>query len=342
MTPIAELQVRLRNQGRGRCLRRCGDHYRTNHGARAFDPIALRLGVADARLAADLTIMPLIVGSDYRHWLEIARGAAIAPDAGDRHEAIAQIILAINSDSNTLRSGAGLLATMAPGARLDPLSWLGQSVSLYLDDDPFWQELAALPTSKEREDFLEHNVGRIPVALWAEVANGFKLTAFLTGARAFIEQTAPGMTTWESLEHQGQPYVKISPTGRGLPPGPDGRPMSIQLYYAASGKFLLLTPSEAVMKRALDRQAALATDKKDGAAGVAKDDAGPRPPWLGSSLAMQVDYKLWPLVTRLAADQHQQWMQSRSWNNLPILNEWHRLYPDQDPLAVHDASGTSG
>ena len=25
------------------------------------------------------------------------------------------------------------------------------------------------------------------------------------------------------------------------------------------------------------------------------------------------------------------------WNNLPILNEWHRLYPDRDPVAVHEA-----
>mgnify|MGYP001098909831 CR=1 FL=1 len=28
-------------------------------------------------------------------------------------------------------------------------------------------------------------------------------------------------------------------------------------------------------------------------------------------------------------------MQEMSWSNLPILNEWKRLYPDQDPVKVH-------
>jgi hypothetical protein len=30
-------------------------------------------------------------------------------------------------------------------------------------------------------------------------------------------------------------------------------------------------------------------------------------------------------------------LQVRSWNNLPILNEWKRLFPDRDPVAVHRA-----
>jgi len=29
-------------------------------------------------------------------------------------------------------------------------------------------------------------------------------------------------------------------------------------------------------------------------------------------------------------------MQTQAWNNLPILNEWHTLYPDQDPVDVHE------
>jgi hypothetical protein len=28
-------------------------------------------------------------------------------------------------------------------------------------------------------------------------------------------------------------------------------------------------------------------------------------------------------------------MQACAWSNLPILNEWKRLYPDRDPVAVH-------
>ena len=29
-------------------------------------------------------------------------------------------------------------------------------------------------------------------------------------------------------------------------------------------------------------------------------------------------------------------MQTQAWNNLPILNEWKRLYPDRDPVELHE------
>ena len=29
-------------------------------------------------------------------------------------------------------------------------------------------------------------------------------------------------------------------------------------------------------------------------------------------------------------------MQLRSWSNLPILNEWKRLFPNEDPVKVHE------
>jgi hypothetical protein len=32
---------------------------------------------------------------------------------------------------------------------------------------------------------------------------------------------------------------------------------------------------------------------------------------------------------------YQQLMQVQCWNNLPVLNEWKRLFPDRDPVAVH-------
>src|SRR4029077_16706145 len=63
---------------------------------------------------------------------------------------------------------------------------------------------------------------------------------------------------------------------------------------------------------------------------------GELPPWLGSNFGLQVDHKLLPLLATIVSGQYQQWMQSQSWSNLPILNEWHRLYPDEDPLALHE------
>ena len=155
------------------------------------------------------------------------------------------------------------------------------------------------------------------------------------------------MTNWESLEYRGQPYVRITPTARGRPSTENGREFKPQLLYAASGKLFFLTPSESVLKRALDRQAMLEEANKDTgknnssvADGASKQPAGDKlresRPWLGENVGLQVDRQLLPLLATAFGEQFQQWMQTQAWNNLPILNEWHTLYPDQDPVDVHE------
>ena len=68
--------------------------------------------------------------------------------------------------------------------------------------------------------FIEKNVGRLPVAVRIDASNPLKLAMFLTTARAFIEQTSPGLTHWESLKYKDQPYVRITPVkGGGACPG---------------------------------------------------------------------------------------------------------------------------
>ena len=53
----------------------------------------------------------------------------------------------------------------------------------------------------KREEFLEKNFGRLPVALHVDVASPLKLTAFIVALRGMVEQTAPGMVVWESLTY---------------------------------------------------------------------------------------------------------------------------------------------
>ena len=42
-------------------------------------------------------------------------------------------------------------------------------------------------------------------------------------------------------------------------------------------------------------------------------------------------------MDRLSRDEYQVTQQLLSWSNLPILNEWKRLYPDRDPVQLHEA-----
>jgi len=128
----------------------------------------------------------------------------------------------LNTKGEMLRGAGGMLAQMAPGAKLDPLGWIGQSFRYIADDDPFGKSWRSAKPSRSGANCSNAISDASQWALWVEVSSGLKLTAFLGGVRAFIEQTAPGMTEWESLEYRGQPYVKITPTERALPARPEG------------------------------------------------------------------------------------------------------------------------
>ena len=326
MTPVAELPLRKVTKSEADAYRWWRDGYQRNWRW-AFDPIGLRLTLKKNRLAADLTVMPLIFGSEYREFTSISQGAKFAPNAGDPHDALYHFILAINAKSPMFTSAENFLSTMSHGVTL---GWLGSSVAIYSDDDPVWEELAKLPPEKLQKAFPDY-IGRLPIAVRAEVSNGFRLTAFLVAARAFIEQTSPGMVLWESMKYKDQPYVKVTPTERAK--GQIKEVEKVALYYVASGDFLLLTLNENVLKRSIDRQLAREA--------TAKDKGAPAPavaqkPWLGSSLALHADRKMLDLVNVMSQEDGQLEMQVRAWSNLPILNEWKRLYPDCDPVELHE------
>ena len=41
-----------------------------------------------------------------------------------------------------MRQLAGWALMIMPQLKIEPLSWVGQTVAFYLDDDPIWQEAA--------------------------------------------------------------------------------------------------------------------------------------------------------------------------------------------------------
>src|SRR5262249_11148836 len=151
-----------------------------------------RFQVRPGKVAADVTVMPLIQGTDYREFLDLTRGAEILPGAGDPHpESLLHFIMSINTKSRTVEQFANFAMGMAPTLKVNPVGWLGQSIAVYADADPVWDEL---PRDNEAHHFIEKQFHRFPVALQVEVKDALGVTAFLTSLRAFVEQTAPGMT----------------------------------------------------------------------------------------------------------------------------------------------------
>jgi hypothetical protein len=320
MTPIAEIPLEKVSEAEAEAYRRWRDGYQRNWRW-AFDPIALRITMQKNRLAADLSVMPLIAGTEYSQMIALTRGASLAPLAGDPHDALVHLVLALNKKSPLLGMAENFMASMAKGVTL---GWLGSGVAVYLDDDPLWAEAAKVPPD-ELDKFMEKNYHRLPLAVRFEVSNGLRLTAFLAALRAYIDQTTPDMTRWETLKYKDQPYVKVTPSQRAR--STDKELAELAIYYAASGDALLVTLNEKVLQRAIDRQLAESQDEKT------KTDA-PRP-WLGQNVALSIDKKALAVIAQLNRRQYQTAMQVRSWGNLPILNIWHQLYPDQDPVELH-------
>ncbi|MCE5231613.1 hypothetical protein LLG95_18700 [bacterium] len=316
-TPIAELNIDRATRSEADTYARFRDMYEMQW-SRFFDPIAIRLSVAPGRLGADLTVMPLVLGTDYREFTDLTRGARIKPGAGDPHpESVLHFVMAINRQSSAIRELGGMLSQQTGSQLTNPLGWLGSSIAIYADADPFWQAMAQ---AKQGEDFAEKNMGRIPVAATFEVTDGLKLAAFLTALHGFADQSAPGMSRWTTLDHKGKPYVRISATPSADETETGTMPWSI--YYAATPKSLTVTLNEALLKRALDRQAARP-------AAAATD-------WQGQSLALNARKGALDVVNAAGSESYQKTMQERSWANLPILNEWRKMFPGEDPAAVHE------
>ncbi|MSR60076.1 MAG: hypothetical protein EXS05_20960 [Planctomycetaceae bacterium] len=355
-TPIAELDCTKVTKSEADMYERWRQGYQRNW-SQFFDPIAVSFTVREGLLAADMTVMPLIASSDYRKFVEIASGVELKPGTGDPHAgSLLHWALAVNTNSERMRWAGNLLEGPT---RVSLLGWLGESISFYADADPFWTDLQAALAAPESfkpgesaalGQFVEQNIHRLPVAFTAEVKDPLKLTLFLSGVRAFIEQTAPRMLEWTSQEHKGLPYVKIRATEAAVGLTPAASKLAI--FYAASPRMLVLTLNEDLLKRALDRQAAAkqGADAKAGKAAVADsgegkpadgrqgtDPAADHPPtWAGKSMALRVDGKVLELLEPIfGRREYQAIMQARAWSNLPILNEWKRLYSERDPLAVH-------
>jgi hypothetical protein len=328
--PIAEIALDEVTEAEAQAYRTWRDGYQRNWRG-TFDPIALRLSVQPGgRTAADLTVMPLIASSDYRDFISLVANAKIGPDAGDLHpEALAHAIMALDIKSRLFRESGAQFAADLKLTEAVALGWIGESIDVYLDDDPFWGELAR---AKDPDVFIQKHVTRMPLAVHVPVTDAAKLALFLNALRIYADHTAPNLVTWENHEHNGQRYVKVAQRGEAAPAPDNGPPLAI--YYAPTPRGLVVSLSEQVVIRFLDRQVKRPRDD----AGKAGEMPGaePSPPWLGESLAARVSSAGLRLIETAGLDTYRAAVLAQCWNNLPILNEWHRLYPERDPVAVHE------
>ena len=236
------------------------------------------------------------------------------------------------------------------------LGWIGSSVAVYADDDPLWQQLAEVSPDK-LNDFFEKNAWRLPVGVRIGVSNGLRLTAFLAAFRAPTSINRARHDPLGIAHVQGAALREDHAHAAGQGSGKDARKrgdLLLCLGRRAAGH-AQRKPAKAGDRPATgpDKLPSPACGRGAGGEGEgdetalkskgtaspsgpsAADVATTAPAWLGSNVALRVDRRVWELLSRLHRDDYQRTMQSRAWSNLPILNEWKRHYPDQDPVAIH-------
>ncbi len=324
MTPIAEIPLEKVTEDEAENYRRWRSRYQSRW-RRYFDPIAVRFSLKKGAVAMDMTVMPLIAGTDYRDLIELTRGAELSPSAGDPHDTLLHFIMAVNKDSRYLKMGSSFMRGTGPAIGIDPLGWIGESIGIFVEETSFWKDLEQ---AEDTDDFMENNFHHMPLAVRIDNKNSLKLTAFLTALRGMINQSAPGLTTWETLKYNEKPYVRITPSAKE-----SGVPEDFAVYYAALSGYLLITLNEPLLQRALKRTGGSPEEKEAENPGK-KKPGEKQPDWLGKSVNLRVSKKGLLAFYKLIGREYQRILQHASWSNITILNELKKQFPDQDPNTV--------
>jgi hypothetical protein len=305
LTPVSELALQTATPAEAAAYERWRGGYESGW-AQAFDPIAIRLRLKEDSREMDLSVLPLTVESDYREWMNLTgttppeRGALAA-----HPEARLFFSFAVDSESKHFRELGEWSFSMIPALKAKPLAWVGDSVSVFLDDGFFLKAMEA----GGAEEILRSNFLHLPLGVRIASRSSARLAIFLAALRAYIDESAPDLLKWERRKHGDQSYLAV------LSSGDEDPSMQGGVYYAPLKDSLLLALDEKVLLRAIDRAGKNETTGKhihaEGDPSVLAGFGGA----LGSSLGER--------------------QRLESWSALPILNEWHRLMPGKDPVAVH-------
>ena len=330
LTPISELDMAKVSAQERTSYIRFRNRYQ-NRWRNFFDPIGGTLTVKDDKLAVDVSILPLIEGSEYNDLRQVTGDQHFGSDASTpTHDTLLHAIVAVDMKTRTMRQMGNFLSSTAPNTGTNALGWIGKWASVQLEDGPFWKDLAKIKRKGgEVDEYLEENFHRIPVIAKVDVRNPFKMTAFLAAFRTFLSQTSPGMLAWENRTYQEQTYVRIALSESARREMRESAFRNFALHYRVQPGRLTLTLGEEHIKAEIDRS--LQTHAED-----AEDAPAPQPRWVGQSLGLRLTADSLPHIQNLFQDNLATALQWRCWNNLHILNEWRREHGAHNALDHHE------
>ena len=311
ITPSAELEIKSVTPSEAAAYNRWRDGYESGW-RRVFDPIAIRLKMDGPKRELDLSVMPLTVDSSYRTWLEFT--GRQKPDKGAQaaHEGAKVFFsLAVDHESELFKKAGVELLEVIPSLKANALGWVGDSVSVYLDDAFFWKAVRTGDAGK----ILEKNYLRLPLGIRISSRSSVQLAVFMTAVKAMVNESAPDLLDWQQRKHGDVTYLAVVSKE-----AEDDSSSSAAVYYAAMKNALLLSLDEKVLLQAIDRE----NGKKKEAAS-------------NEHVHVAADSDVASLMG-MAGESRLQQQRLESWGALPVLNEWHRREPGKDPVALYAAA----
>ncbi len=330
MRPILELDLNRVTTAERDAYERYRVRYQSRW-AQFFDPIALRLDVSPDGFQGDLTVMPLIAGTEYRDLREWCGESTLQGLSYKPENAIGHFAMTLDPEGRHLKEFGSMLSSMGGQAGSVSTGWIDGRVELYAHEDAFWTEYAEAEAAGNDEQFIGENFHRLPIVVAVPSKDPLRMATLLTAMRTASASAAPGLLTWTTLEHQGQPYVCIRPVkGAG---GGFIDLDEVQICYAALPSVWLVTFREDLLKQALERVAANA---QKGAEGSAQST------WFAGSACLEFSPRLPLFLYGFGEDGFLETALASTWAALPILNELQRAFPGQDAQQIYAESFGAG
>lgn len=295
VTPISEMAVEKVTESEKNSYERWRNNYQRNW-SNAFDPIAIQVKMTPKTISTDISVVPLILSSQFRTFRE---GKPFSIAAGDRHvDSLLHVIFALGPDDFLWNYYKGL-----------------KTVELFIDDHPtFWRDF---DEDQDAEKYFIKNFNHFPFAIEVDFDKPESMKNFLALVR--------GLTQQQLVEESKQTFKEIEYERRRFEFGPN-EIEEFDLFICEYESKLFVSLSEQTMKNIISR----IKSREDGT--FKKDE--PRH-WLGQNLAIQTNAKFYKAIEVLWRQYYQSELRDQTWRNFPILQEWKREFPDQDPFEFH-------
>ncbi len=313
MTPIAELEIGGVSQAEADAYHRWRGQF-AERWQGFVAPLALQVTAKPERISLSASMLPMPDNGRVQAIARLAGKAALAQqDISRGPDGILHAAAAFDVKSELWRN-LGQFMDLFLGIAGSHRS-VGPAVSIHCDESPAWARLAAAANPAA---FWQGRDEELPLTVEADVAD-FEMSRRILASFHRQKRVLFGSSfTREARRHEGLDYFKVQGGFLG-----DEVP---KLYEAAGPAGLMISLGDASVRRALERQL-VGKSRHSG--------PGEAPPLLGQHLAINAQRTAMDVAERLLGTDVERRPPARSWSNLPILEEWRRRYPKEDPVALH-------